>query len=474
MGKILLIQPPIYREEYCARGSSHTISVLPPLGLSYIASYLIQHGHECEIIDGMAIPWKIEDIVEKTFSFDIAGITSVSTLASRANQLIKSIKERNNKIPIIFGGPHATVLPEVCLEKGADYVVSGEGEITMLELVNTLEAGKDINEVKGIAFLRDGKLIKTPGRDLIENLDTLPLPARDLLPMNLYRSSQARSKRQPSHSLLTSRGCPGTCSFCNKRVFGTGVRYFGPDRILEEFFLLRDKYGAQDIAIWDDNFVTNHNIVHTLCDELIKKKFDKTWSVEARIDHVDRELLKHLKAAGCDFIAYGIESGSQAVLDRMNKKINLEQIRDAIKTTKETAISIRGYFMMGMPFETLEDMEKTIKFAIELNIDVASFTLFIPLPGTLEYRRAKETGIFVDPEYYLHNVYPEFNFPDAPLYIPEGISEKELLRKHKSAYDRYYFRPEFLLKTILSIRSTEDIMRYTKGMLNLLRNALNI
>ncbi len=471
MAKILLIQPPIYKSEYTARGSEHTLSILPPMGLAYIAAYLNKHGHECEIMDGMATPFSLETIADKAFSFDIIGITAVSTFAKRVNEIIKMLKFRNVQAPIIIGGPHATVLPESCLRNGADYVVIGEGEITALELVNALEAKTDISEINGIAYLENNLLRRTPARRIIENLDDIPPPARQLLPMDKYRSSEARAKKQPSHSLFTSRGCSGNCSFCNKMIFGSKVRYYSVDRIVDEFFLLRDKYGAQDIAIWDDNFLADRNIAHKVCDSLIKNRLNRTWSIEARIDSVDKDILLHAKKAGCDFIAYGIESGSQAVLDSMNKRITLEQIRRVIKLTKEVGINIRGYFMMGMPHESLEDMDRTISFAKELNVEVASFTLFVPLPGTVEYRRALKSGTFLYPEYFLHNVYPEFNFPSAPLYIPDGMTAGELLAKHQSAYNKYYFRPRFLLKSVLSMRNYQDIVRNMKGMLNLLSNA---
>lgn len=473
MARILLIAPSIYKEEYSARGSEQTASILPPMGLAYIAALLRNYGHYCEILDGLAEPCSLDEIVKKSRSFDIIGITSISTYALRVNQLLNKLKQPNVKTPIVVGGPHATILPQSCLENGADYVVLGEGELPMLELVNALENNGDITQVGSISYIRENKLIKNPRIPLIANLDEIPIPAYDLLPMKCYRTSEARTKRQPSYSLLASRGCPGVCSFCNKSVSGTKVRYFSADRITEEFFLLRDKYGAENIAIWDDNFLTNHSLVNNVCDRLIKNKFNKTWSLEARVDYVNKDILKHLKEAGCDFIAYGIESGSQRMLDSMKKGITLEQITRAVKMTKEVGINIRGYFMMGLPYETLEDIEKTIQFAIELDIEVASFTLFVPLPGTLDYKRAKKTGTFPDPEYFLHSIYPEFNFPDSLVYIPEGITAKELFDKHRSAYNRYYFRPKFLLKSLLSVRSIADLKRYIKGGTNLLINAFS-
>ena len=471
MAKILFIAPPIYKEEYAARGSEQTASILPPIGLAYLASWLRKHGHDCHILDGLAEPCTLDVIVQKCHAFDLIGITSVSTYALRVNQLLQTLKKQRVKAPIIVGGPHATILPESCLRNGADYVILGEGELPMLELVKCLEQHADISGVGSLAYLKDGELMKTPRIPLIQHLDDIPSPAYDLLPMRRYHTSEARTKKQPSYSLMTSRGCPGVCSFCNKSVSGTKVRYFSAERIVEEFFLLRDTYGAEDVAILDDNFLADHDTVHDVCDRLIKNRFNKTWSVEARVDHVNNEILKHLKEAHCDFVAYGIESGSQRMLDVMNKGVTLEQIREAVKITKDVRINIRGYFMMGLPYETLEDMESTIQFAIELDVDVASFSIFVPLPGTLDYKRAQKTGTFPDPEYFLHRMYPEFNFPDSLLYVPEGITAEELFEKHKSAYNRYYFRPKFLAKTLLSVRSFADIKRYAKGATNLLMNA---
>jgi radical SAM superfamily enzyme YgiQ (UPF0313 family) len=473
MAKILLIAPPIYKEEYAARGSGHTASILPPIGLAYIAAWLRKHGHYCEILDGFAEPCSLEEIIKKSHSFDIVGITAVSTYVLRVNQLLKSLKENNDKALVVVGGPHATILPQSCLEHGADYVVLGEGELPMLELVNAFENNTDTSQIGSLAYIRENKFFKNPRMPFIQDLDEIPIPAFDLLPMKRYRTSEARTRKQPSYSIMTSRGCPGVCSFCNKSVSGTNVRHFSADRIVEEFFLLRDKYGAEDVAILDDNFLTDHNLVNNVCEKLIKKQFNKTWSLEARVDNVNEEILKHLKEAGCDFIAYGIESGSQRMLDSMKKGITLEQIREAVRITQKIGMNIRGYFMMGLPYETLEDMEKSIRFAIELNIEVVSFSLFVPLPGTLDYVRAKKTGSFPDPEYFLHGIYPEFNFPDSLLYVPEGITPEELFNKHKSAYNRYYFRPKFLFDSLLSVRSFADLKRFARGGTNLFLNAFS-
>lgn len=472
MARVLLIQPPLWPHELYARGSNTSASLIPPLGLAYIAAYLRAHSHECMIIDGIAGPEPLEELAQRAHEYDVVGVTAVSTYAVRAIELIQALKRAVPGVRVAAGGPHTTVLPESMLDAGADYAIIGEGEATMLALVEALAAGATGEGVTGLAHRLSGETTYTGVRPLIEPLDQIPLPARDLLPMHRYRSSIARATQQPSHSMLASRGCPGACTFCNKKTFGTQVRYFSPERIVEEFLLLRDTYGARDIAVWDDNFVANADVVHAVCEELSRRDFGLSWSVEARIDGIDRTILKALKQAGCTYIAYGIESGSPRILEHINKRVTKEQVREVVRMTQETGLAIRGYFMLGFPTETPEDMEATIRFAMELDIELASFTLFVPLPGTPEYRRALEGGSFPDPEYYLHRILPEFNFPDSPLYVPEGMTAAELLSIHRGAYNRYYFRPKRLFRSLMAVRSPGQVASMAQGGLTLLRNAI--
>jgi radical SAM superfamily enzyme YgiQ (UPF0313 family) len=474
MARILLIQPPLSTKELFVRGSKSSASVLPPLGLAYIASTLREHGHECRIVDGIVESFSLDALAEIANQYDLVGITVATTYAMRAIELVQKLKESPSCPPIVVGGHHVTAEPESLLRVGADYAVIGEGEITTLELVECLSSktnASSLRQVQGIVFKENGGYVYTRNRDKIDPLDQLPLPARDLLPMHLYHSSVARGNLQPSHSMLTSRGCPGVCSFCSKKTFGSKVRYFSVDRIVKEFFLLRDQYGARDVSIFDDNFLSNHQVVHEVCEELCNKNLGISWSVEARIDCVNREILQCLKKAGCAYIAYGIESGSQHILDYINKRISKDQVREIVRITKEVGIPIRGYFMMGFPSETKEDIEATIRFAIELDLDVASFTLFVPFPATREYERAKKNGIF-DPEYYKKVILPEFNFLDVPVYVPEGFTPNSLLKLHRSAYNRYYLRPKILWRKLSSLRSLDDLKAIFHGGYTLIANAL--
>jgi len=471
MAKILLINPPLTSAELYKRGAKGTASIIPPLGLAYLAAVLETKEHKVKIIDGVATDISIEKIVSGVKDFDFVGITVLSTFFKRCIELVEQIKRVTN-IPIIAGGAHATAMPLSLLENGVDYVVIGEGEDTIDELISALINRKSLNidKVKGIAFLRDGKMVITERRPLIKNLDSLPMPARHLLPMDKYKTSEARVNRNPSHSMVVSRGCKGTCTFCFKGAFGIEFRCFSPERIVQEMFILKDVYKAKEIAFWDDTFTTNKDIVISVCNLLIENKFGIPWSCEARIDTVDEDMLKIMKRAGCKFIAYGIESGSDRILRSVNKRIDTGMITHMVRKTQAVGIPIRGYFILGFVGETQEEMYQTIKFANFLNVDIATFALLVPSPGSADYVRAQKDGGSFDPNFFRKKIVPEFNFLDEPIYCPNGLSPKRLLEIHKDAYRMFYYRPSFILKEMLKIRSLQDVKRLLQGVKVLMQN----
>lgn len=482
MAHILLIVPPMKKSEMFARGAEATASYLPPLGLAYIAAYLREHGHHCEIYDGVVQPATLQSLCEHALKFDIIGISVVTAYYLRAAELLHALQGYPQRPPVLVGGPHATNLPETLLAAGADVAVLGEGEQTTLELVNVLAGRRRplldksaLSEIAGIVFYDDangGALVKTKRRQPIADLDSIPLPARDLLPMHMYGTSIARSTATPSHSMLASRGCTGRCSFCNHTLFGKAVRRFSPARVVKEFFVLRDIYNAKSVALWDDNFIGDPVYAQEVLDRLIAEKFGIPVSIEARADAVSLPILQLFKKAGGDYIAFGFESGSQRMLDNMKKNLTLDQMREAVVLAKEAGLKIRGYFMMGMPTETYEDIRLTINFAKSLDIDVASFTFLVPFPGTLDYIRARKSGQF-DPHFYMKNIISEINFLKTPVYVPEGMTPEGLLKMHKNAYSQFYFRPSIILKKLAEVRSTGDIVNLFKGGYTLLRNALS-
>ena len=464
MARVLLIHPPISSEELYKRGSQATASIIPPLGLAYIAAVLEKSGHAVEIIDGIASNISVEETIAKAKNFDFVGITVLSAFFKRCVEVVKGIKSAAG-VPVIAGGAHATAMPGSLLESGVDYVVIGEGEETARELVGALvsKSYANINKVKGIAFLRDGKMVVTERRPHVKNLDDLPMPARHLLPMDKYKTSEARTYRNPSHSLIVSRGCKGSCTFCFKGAFGTEFRCHSAERIVQEMFELRDRYKAKEVAFLDDNFTTDREGVLAVCQLLLEKNLGIPWSCEARIDTVDEEMLRMMKRAGCEFIAYGIESGSDRILQSINKRIDTKTITKIIRKTQVIGISIRGYFILGFVGETEAEMLETIRFATFLNPDIATFSLLIPFPGTTDYIRAQKEGGDFDPLFFRKKIVPEFNFLDDPIYCPKDISPQRLLEIHREAYRRFYFRPYFVMKAIAKIRSFHDLKRLFQG-----------
>lgn len=471
MARVLLVNPPMLTEQgRYIDGYQGVRPKLPTLGLAYIAAVLEKGGHEVRIIDGMAEITSAEKIAGICESFDIVGITSITFLALLSCGVAKAVREHNKNIPVIMGGPHASVLPEEVLQdKNVDYVVIGEGENTFLELVEALEAKGSIENIKGIGYRKDGKVILTQNRPIQENLDQMPLPARHLLPMSSYRSSEVRAKRHPALHMMSSRGCPYNCSFCsNKIMHRFKLRMHSPERVIEEMSVLVKDYGAKEIHFWDDCFVFDEERIYKICDLLHKSRLKIPWDCEATMGRVNLKMLKEMRRAGCFSVSYGIEVGSDERLRKINKGwLNRDKIRQVLKLTHESGLRARGYFMFGFVGETLEEMEQTIQFAKELDLDFATFSLLVPLPGTDDYERAKKEGRF-DKYYWRHTLVSEISFPLEPIYLPVGVSREQLLNIHRRACREFYFRPKTVLKRLFDLRSPENLIGSLKGAFRLL------
>ena len=470
MSKILLVNPPLKKDELFKRGAKETGSLLPFLGLGYIAAVLLKEKHEVKIIDGVVEELSMQDIGEAAKNYDLIGIISVTSFALRSYETAKVIKEISKK-KIVIGGPHVSAVPsEAIKKKYIDYVIVGECEYPMAELVRALEGKMGINLVKNLYYKENGVIKFNGKRPLIENLDELPFPAWNLFPLNKYKPSSARTiHNKKSFSIITSRGCPFQCTFCSKDVIGTKYRKHSPERIIDEINYLIKKYGAEEIAIWDEEFTIDKERVKKFCDLLKKENIKIDWSCSARVNSVDYELLHLMKQSGCSLIMYGVESGNQEMLKRIKKYITLGQIEKAFKITKRAGIPIRAFFMLGLVGDTIKTMKQTIAFAKKLNPDIASFTLLAPLPNTEDYTNAQKEGKFT-PEYWDKIIFPEFNFLDKPIYLPEGITEKQLLSIHKKAYLSFYLRPKFIIKQVLAINSISEIKRLFRGTMSLVRS----
>lgn len=456
---VLLINPN-YRNVYKYVGSESTM-IQPPLGLAYLAAVLRENNIDVKILDLAALNLNDEqtrDEIKKSDA-EFIGVTAATNTIEEAYKIAKYAKEIN--AIVIVGGPHTSILPRKTLEECEyiDIAVKGEGEYTMLDIVKK----KPLSKIEGITYRKD-KIHTNPDRPLLDDLDSIPFPARDLLPLDKYWSPGVR--RYPFATLVTSRGCPYKCSFCvNYTVSGRKFRYRSHENILKEIDELVNKYKVKEINILDDNFTVLPGRVEKICDELIKRKYDLIWKTGngVRADRVTEPLIKKMKEAGCYLLAFGIESGDENILKIVNKGETLEDIRNAVNWAKKHKILTEGFFIIGNEGENEETMNKTIRFAKKLDLNIAQFQVFIPLPGSSYYEKIKKDGeIFA-------KSWKEYNAFGKPIFRYKELTPGLMERMQKKAYKEYYIRPKMLIKKILEIRSFKQFKAYAMAGLAVLK-----
>lgn len=458
---VVLIQPPLRRNERYGRRYVGG-DFVAPIGLAYLAAILRSKGWAVSIIDAQALEWDTEQTLNelKTKKPAYVGISAVTISVLRAIQMARAIKNRIGDIPVLLGGPHVTALPEKTLREAegfVDAVVIGEGEETLPELLSAMKNGGALDEIKGIAFLRNGEFIKTPARPFIKNLDDLPMPAWDLLPdlASRYRASIMGYRRLPSASVVFSRGCPGMCIFCDNSVFGRRSRIHSATYAFEILNELRNRYGIREVEIRDENFLVHRDQVKELCRLIVDKKFDITWSCNARVDAVDRELLAEIRRAGCWQVAYGIESGSQKILDFDKKNITLEQVEQAVAMTVEAGLDARGFFMIGHPLETEETMQQTINFLNKLKLNCFHVTFFTPLPGSPIYPTAAQYGTF-------DRSFEKLTYWNK-VFIPHGLTPELMDKYERKMYTSFYLKPRVIFHYLSRINEPAYLLKLFKA-----------
>ncbi|MFX0001762.1 MAG: B12-binding domain-containing radical SAM protein [Candidatus Hermodarchaeota archaeon] len=383
---ILLINPPIRVEAE----PTHIA-----IGLGVIANVLANEGYNVKILDLNAERLSNEEVIEKVNlnnKFDIIGIGGLITTYRYLKWLIPEIKKYNPNSIIVIGGGVVTESPTLLLSKTpADIAVICEGEITMKELVATIKKNKSYKDINGIAYKDNGEIKINPPRPLIKDLDELPLPAYELFPINIYLKNVSHGSiigKKSEMGIITTRGCPFNCHYCY-HIFGRGVRTRSIDNVINEIKYLIDKFNVESILILDETFTINKKRVKEFCQKVISEKIKIPWSCYARVNLIDKIMLKMMKAAGCYRVGYGIESGSQKILDNMNKGVTVEQAKKAIKITRKVGLNVGATFMFGYPGETLETIQETIEFCDKLNLS-PTFFFTTPYPGTKLYIDMKE------------------------------------------------------------------------------------
>ncbi len=460
--QILFIQPN-YQQARKSRGG--TWGIHPPLGLCYLASVLKTHDVSVQILDANALNLTETDVIKYILENkpSLVGFTMLTPSHSFCLNVIKKIQK---DCIIVAGGPHASALPQQLAQEGF-IVVRGEGEDTMLDLV----AQKPLKDIDGITYMGEDKLIHhNPDRQPITDLDSIPYPARYLLPNNgVDKPYRSAASRYPTWAtVLTSRGCPYSCYFCNKNIFSHRFRPRSPENIVGEIELLVKKYGVKEIDIADDVFNFDLKRAETILDMIIDKKFDIYLRATngLRADKITPSFLEKFKRAGGDYIAYGVESGSQEVLDLIPKGITLAQIKCTVEMTKKAKIRVAGFFMFGLLGDTPETMQKTIDFAKDLDLDIAVFNILAPYPGTRLWHIIQERGgkILIDNYTEFHHTANRalFTLPGAP-------EPEEVVAAYRRAHKEFYFRPNYILKQLLKIRSIAQLNEMIGGLKSLLR-----
>jgi len=444
---ILLINPPLIKKE--ANVWRHIDSCTPPYGLAILAAILEENGITVQILDCNALMLPVDLLVENLppGRFDIIGITASTALFHNGMAIARICRRHHPEATIIMGGVHPTVLPAECLEEGTvDLVVRGEGERAFLRLVR----GDYPADVPGVSFRQDGEIIHIPADKRPVDLNANPMPAYHLLPMERYHTALGSSRRSPGIGLIVSRGCPGRCTYCYGHFLGRNVRFRDPQLIFEEICLLMDIYGIREIAFYDDTFTTYRKKVQALCKLLIDNRTDLSWSCFSRVDTVDLETLQIMRRAGCHQISVGIESGSEVILENIQKDIDLDRARHMVADCRKAGIIVRACFMFGNPGETRATIRQTIDFAKRLNPDIVLYNMTTPFPGTRMFDWAKSKG------YLTTYDWRDYDLANVVMDLPT-IGKEVLLDAYGKAYREFYFRPSYLLKRLLTIRSWEDI-----------------
>ena len=458
--RILLIYPPspvLNREDRCQQPTKDLIVIppLPPTDLMYLAAVAEKAGLEAKINDYSQNGDYEADL--KEFNPDYLVVNIATPTLEHDLDAVKKAKEIcPDVITIAKGAAFLTLADRIIKEHNElDFGILGEAENTLKEILE----GKPKAEILGLYYKENDEVKFTGSRPFIEDLDSLPFPARHLVDNNIYRRPD---NNKVQATIKVSRGCPFHCFFCLATpVSGTKVRRRSPENIVAEIKECVEKYNIKNFLFWSDIFNIDKDWTMKLCQAIIDSGLKITWSANTRADTADLEMAEMMYKSGCRLVSIGVESGSQYTLEKMGKKITLNDVRRTVKVFKKAKIRIYNYFVIGLPWETEETVEETIKFAIELNSDFISFYTATPLPGSRFYDYALEHNLF-DKETSFENAYY------YPAVNTHNLSRERVFELHKSAIQRFYLRPLYILKMLSRIRSFAEIKNYFIAGMNVL------
>jgi len=434
------------------------LAPMPPISLAYLAACLERAGvdvrvHDDGVCDGRATA--LDEALRRTRP-DVVGLPVVTATMPTVAQLVRRIRARCPEATVVLGNLHADLYAHDLLAEGlADVVVHGEGEETVVDLARALASGDgDPSAVQGISFRRDGETTTTPPRPLIEDLDSLPMPAWHLFPVDRYRLFNFARVREPGTLVLGSRGCPYRCTYCSLKVMGTRRRRRSAANIADEFEFLADRFGVAQPSFVDPIFPFDRQEGLEFADELIRRGLHRrqVWITETRTDRVDPELLLALRESGLRRIMFGFECAHEDSLDGLNKGQRADEGFAAVAAAREAGLQVIGFFMLGVPGETRATLQATIDYARALDVDFAKFTVFAPFPGTEVHGTLLRSGEIEEPEAWeRYTSYPTRDCP--PNYVPRALSAADVIRGQRRAYASFYLRPRMALRHLVRIRT---------------------
>jgi anaerobic magnesium-protoporphyrin IX monomethyl ester cyclase len=462
MKKVVLVIPPQekFNKDY-----------LPSIGVGYLASSLERAGYEVKIIDSHAEHLNDEETVNRIIEEkpEVVGVTASSHNRFHAISVCRGVKEKSNgDIFVTVGGCHFSPTAVSTLESipEIDTVVLQEGELTFIDLLNGYFQKKPLENVLGIAFRRNGKVLINSPRPFIKDLDDLPMPAWHLFDFKKYDARLEGEEKTKSIGVISSRGCPNECVFCvNSSFWQRLLRRRSPKKFIDEVEFLHRNYGYNGFDFWDDTITIFKDHIREICEEIIRRKLDIVWYARARVNTVDRDILSLMRKAGCKVISFGVESGSPKILERIKKRITIDQVRKTVKTCAELKYIVKLFFIYSLPGETLEDIKATRDLMRELkfygpNIHVLPGFTFI-YPGTAIESIAKEEGTLSRD--FNWNIPVEFDInnrinvnPTIPLYQQKDLKVEEI----KSFLDSGKTKSLELIKSIplavKGVKNSED------------------
>ncbi len=467
--RVVFVDPPVTKKErYGALAAAG--AYVPALGLCSLAAVTRARGCPTRIVDCaiQGLDHHAAACIISDSQPDLVGITSTTSTFGSASHLARILKATADPPLVVLGGVHVTALPETVLAEHPEFdlAVVGEGETTIVAIVECLTGERPLEMIPGTAYRDDGKVVVTTRPPLIEDLDSLPRPAWDLLPgfprsYNLQAQSVART---PSASVCTSRGCPGRCTFCDRGVFGSRHRYHSAEYVLDVVKELHQRFGVNDIQFEDDNFMLNRRRLVEICDLLESERLPVTWSCQTRADTLELDILERMRCAGCWMLLLGIESGSHDVLELMGKDCGPDQVREAVETIHRTELKCKGFFITGFLNETMDSLSQTRRLIRDVPLDDISLHYFVPFPGSKSHDMAPRYGRLVQ-DWDRMNYY-------EPVFVPDGLTELDLVEHTRRAYRSFYLKPRTIWAYLKRVRGLGHLLYLAKSFLALIRYAV--